>query len=199
MFTGLVAEVGTLVSSRRIGRVNRLSVECLLAPSLEIGASISVDGVCQTVVLVRDNRFEMDATGETLKRTTFARWTGPRKVNLEKPLRICDLIDGHLVTGHVDGTARISSKRSHHDGIWLDIVPEIRLMTFIASQGSVALDGVSLTVSSTADNHFSVSIIPHTLGNSTLGLKQSGDYLNIEVDILARYVERIVSRDRRAP
>ena len=170
-----------------------LTVESPLSRDLEIGSSVAVDGVCLTVVNVTSISFDVEATGETLRRTTFAQWRGSRPVNLEQPLTVNQPIDGHLVTGHVDGVANLVGKRSNNQGVWLDIRPPAGLLRYIASQGSVALDGISLTVASTSSNGFSVSTIPHTLERTTLDDKRIGDLLNIEVDILARYVEQLTS------
>lgn len=193
MFTGLIKNTGTLRSSQKRGRVFLLTVESTISSSLEIGSSVAVDGVCLTIVGVTSNSFDVEATGETLNRTTFHRWGGSRKVNLEQPLTPDQPIDGHLVTGHVDGVAELVGKRSDYQGVWLDIRPPAELLRYIASQGSVALDGISLTVASTSSTGFSVSTIPHTLERTTLGCKRIGDSLNVEVDILARYVERLLS------
>jgi riboflavin synthase len=193
MFTGLITNTGTLRSSRRAGRVFVLSIESELSSAVEIGSSVAVDGVCLTVVAVTGNTFEVEATGETLRRTTFDRWRGSRAVNLERPLTPSQPLDGHLVTGHVDGIATLVGKRSDNQGVWLDIRPPAELMRYVASQGSVALDGISLTVSSVASTSFSVSTIPHTLEKTIVGQKRIGDSLNIEVDVLARYVERLMS------
>ncbi len=154
---------------------------------------MSIDGVCQTVVRALADRFDVEATGETLQRTTLARWSGPRKVNLERAVVAHGRLDGHIVLGHVDGEARLIGRREESNGVWFDLKAPHELQRFIASQGSVALDGVSLTVASVRAHVFSVSVVPHTLAKSILGAKRHGDYLNLEVDVLARYVDRNLS------
>lgn len=197
MFTGLIEEIGTLLSSDRRGRVHRLSLRAHMAGNLQIGDSICIDGVCQTVVEARSGTFHVEATGETLRRTTLATWTGPREVNLERALQVDGRLDGHLVSGHTDGTARLIRRREEGSGVWFDLLPPPALIRFIAPQGSVTLDGVSLTVASFREGLFSVSLVPHTLQNTTLGHRRQGDYLNLEVDILARYVARLLAAGHR--
>jgi len=194
VFTGLIEAVGTLVSWETRGRVVRISVRTPLAPDLAIGSSIAIDGVCQTVVHAGEEVFSVEATGETLKRTTLASWRGPRPVNLERPVRAGDRFDGHLVTGHIDAVVRVVNRRTESSGTWIDVMHAASLAHLIASQGSVALDGVSLTVATCTSGSFAVSLIPHTLEHTTLGRKQPGDYLNMEVDLVARYVERLLRR-----
>lgn len=196
MFTGLIEAVGTLASWQARGRIIRLSVTAPLAGELPVGSSIAIDGVCQTVVHAREGQFTVEATGETLKRTTLSSWRGPRPVNLERPLRADGRLDGHLVTGHVDAVVRILSRRVDSSGHWLTVAHDPHLARFVASQGSVALDGVSLTVASCSDESFVVSLVPHTLDCTTLGLKGPGDYLNLEVDLVARYVARVMGEVR---
>ncbi len=198
MFTGLIEAVGTLHASQRRGRVVRLSIAAPLASELTPGQSIAIDGACLTVVEVHGDLFEVEATGETLRRTTLAHWRGPREVNLERSLRADGRFDGHLVTGHVDGVVRIRGLRPQADGLWMDVAYPPDLTHLIAAQGSVALDGVSLTVAACHEDTFAVSLIPYTLSHTTLGRKKPGDYLNIEVDLVARYVARLLlKRPRR--
>ncbi|MBN1425294.1 riboflavin synthase [Candidatus Fermentibacteria bacterium] len=194
MFTGLIETMGTLLSWQTRGRVVRLGIRTPLARDLAIGSSIAIDGVCQTVVHTAGDTFDVEATGETLKRTTLASWRGPRAVNLERPLRADGRLDGHLVTGHVDGIVRLMDRRMESAGVWCVFSQCPDLRRYVAPQGSVALDGVSLTVATASEGSFSVSLIPHTLGQSTLGARRPGDYLNLEVDLVARYVERLIAR-----
>jgi len=194
VFTGLIEAIGTLASWQSRGRVVRLSVRTPLAADLTVGGSIAIDGVCQTVVHAAEGSFAVEATGETLKRTTLASWRGPRDVNLERPVRADGRFDGHLVSGHVDAVVRLLSHRIESTGTWIDVAHAAGLAHFVASQGSVALDGVGLTVATCTTESFSVSLIPHTLEHTTLGRKQPGDYLNLEVDLVARYVERLLRR-----
>jgi riboflavin synthase len=196
MFTGLIQEIGTMSSMSTRGNVRIITIAAELAADLSIGESIAVDGVCQTVTSSTSQSFSVEATGETLKRTTLQVWTGQRSVNLERSLRLGDRLDGHIVLGHVDGMARLLRKRQESNGLWYDLQSPDEVSRFLASQGSVALDGVSLTIAQFRAPVLSVSVIPTTLQLTTLGNRRPGDYLNLEVDILARYVERLHARDR---
>jgi riboflavin synthase len=184
--------VGTLVAWQSKGGVVLLSVRTPLTADLAVGSSIAIDGVCQTVVRTSGDVFSVEATGETLKRTTLASWRGPREVNLERPVRADGRLDGHLVAGHVDAVVRMRNRRIESAGTWIDIAHAPKVARFVAAQGSVALDGVSLTVAACHAEFFSVSLIPHSSEHTTLGRKRPGDYLNLEVDLVARYVERLV-------
>ena len=206
MFTGIVTDVGEVVSIAPRGELRRLRIACSYeADSIALGASIACSGVCLTVVAVarEDARtiFEVDAAAETLAVTTVGTWARGTRVNLERALKIGDELGGHIVTGHVDGIARVVS-RDHFDDMsrfWVE-APRA-LSRFIAKKGSVALDGVSLTVNEVEENRFSVLLIPHTLSVTTLGARRAGDALNIEVDLMARYAARLseiarVERDK---
>ena len=196
MFTGLIQEIGTMSSMSTRGNVRIITIAADLAADLTIGESIAVDGVCQTVTSSAPHSFSVEATGETLKRTTLQVWTGQRPVNLERSLRLGDRLDGHIVLGHVDGMAKLLRKRQESNGLWYDLQSPDEVSRYLASQGSVALDGVSLTIAQFQAPILSVSVIPTTLQLTTLGSRRPGDYLNLEVDILARYVERLHTRDR---
>jgi len=191
----LIQEIGRLVSLNARGDVRVITVKAGLSSDLSIGESIAVDGICQTVTATTSQSFTVEATGETLKRTTMNVWTGQRSVNLERSLRLGERLDGHIVLGHVDGMVKLLRKRQESSGLWFDLQAPRELRRFIASQGSVALDGVSLTVAGFREPVFSVSVIPTTLQRTTLGMRRPGDYLNLEVDILARYVLRLHTRD----
>lgn len=200
MFTGIVSDVGIL--SARDGP--RLSIACAYEPaSLEEGASIACDGCCLTVVGFRAGEgggtiFDVEVSNETAARTTAGGWTKGRRINLERPLSLRAELGGHLVMGHVDARARIKDIRT--DGgsarVLLEAPPD--LAHLIATKGSVALDGVSLTVNEVAANAFGVNVIPYTLAHTTWGDRAPGDLLNLEIDVLARYVERIMQRDTRS-
>jgi len=196
MFTGLIQEIGTLESMSMRGTVHVFVIRAGLSADLSVGESIAIDGVCQTVTKSDPHSFSVETTGETLKRTTLKNWTGRRPVNLERSLRVGDRLDGHIVLGHVDDMVRLLRKRQEAHGTWFDFQVPHELGRFIASQGSVAIDGVSLTVAGFQDPVFTVSLVPHTLQHTTLGIRRSGDYLNLEVDILARYVQRLHIRDQ---
>jgi riboflavin synthase len=199
MFTGIVTDIGEIVSVAPRGDLRRLRIACGYdAETIAIGASIACAGVCLTVVAVaRDAArtiFDVDAAAETLAKTTVGAWTQGTRVNLERALKIGDELGGHIVTGHVDGVARIDS-RDDFDGMaryWISAPAE--LSRFVAQKGSVALDGVSLTVNEVEGDRFSILLIPHTLAVTTFGGRGVGDALNIEVDMMARYAARLAGK-----
>jgi len=196
MFTGIVTDIGEVVAVEPRGALRRIAVACAYpAETIALGASIACSGPCLTVVDVAlaGSRavFQVDAAAETLARTTAAHWGVGRRVNLERALKLGDELGGHIVTGHVDGLARIVS-REDFDGMarfWIEAPHD--LSRFIAPKGSVALDGVSLTVNEVAGDRFSVLVIPHTLSVTTFGARKPGDPLNLEVDLMARYAARL--------
>ncbi|MGJ0453883.1 MAG: riboflavin synthase [Methylocystis sp.] len=196
MFTGIVTDVGEVVAMRPREELRRLRIACSYdADGIALGASIACSGVCLTVVAVaREGArtiFEIDAAAETLAVTTVGTWACGTRVNLERALKIGDELGGHIVTGHVDGVARILSRDDFDDMSRFWVEAPRALSRFIAKKGSVALDGVSLTVNEVEGDRFSVLLIPHTLSVTTLGARRAGDALNIEVDLMARYAARL--------
>ena len=192
MFTGLITDVGRVVS--RDG--GRFMIACRYpADDIAIGASIACDGCCLTAVTVEakggETQFAVDVSNESLSRTTLGEWTPGRPINLERALGLGAELGGHIVTGHVDGLATIISRKS--DGISERFVLEApkAIARFVAEKGSVALDGTSLTVNEVEELRFGINLIPHTLAVTTWGTKREGDRVNIEVDLLARYVARL--------
>jgi riboflavin synthase len=202
MFTGIVTDVGRVAAVSEGDRLRRIRIESVYDPAgIAIGASIACSGPCLTVVAIggRDGGswFEVDAAAETLARTTVSEWRIGTKVNLERSLRIGDELGGHLVTGHIDGMADIVAREEvTGEGPWgatarFVLRAPTSVARFIAEKGSVALDGASLTVNEVDGDTFSVLIIPHTLTVTTLGERQAGDRLNLEVDLMARYAARL--------
>ncbi len=196
MFTGIVTDVGEVVSIAPRGELRRLRIACSYeADSIALGASIACSGVCLTVVAVAGEGartiFEVDAAAETLAVTTVGTWACGTRVNLERALKIGDELGGHIVTGHVDGVAEVLSREDFDDMSKFWVEAPRALSRFIAKKGSLALDGVSLTVNEVEENRFSVLLIPHTLAVTTLGARRAGDALNIEVDLMARYAARL--------
>jgi riboflavin synthase alpha subunit len=195
VFTGLVREVGKVVSRDGDGAGVRLTVA---APTTSAGAqpgdSVAVDGVCLTVVAVAGPDLSFDAVPETLERTTLATLEPGSMVNLEPALRAGDALGGHYVQGHVDGTGRVRSVRAEGSGkrIWFDTPSE--LARYVAPKGSIAVQGTSLTVAAVDDDGFAVALVPHTLASTTLGTLEPTDYVNLETDVLAKYVERLLPR-----
>ena len=184
VFTGLVQERGRVTSFENA----RLVVESELGA--QIGDSIAVDGACLTVAATQDGRLEFDVAPETLRRVKPFR----REVNLESALRAGDPLGGHYVQGHVDGVARVRDVRPEGEGVrmWFDIDTELR--RYVVEKGSVAIDGVSLTAAELDDAGFAVALVPHTLSATTLGTLRTGDKVNVEVDVLAKYVERLLEQ-----
>jgi riboflavin synthase len=200
MFTGIVTDVGELVSVVERGGLRRLRVACGYdADGIALGASIACSGTCLTVVAAtrEDGRtvFDVDAAAETLARTTVANWSQGTKINLERALKIGDELGGHIVTGHVDGVARIVSRENFDEMARFVIEAPRELSRFVAQKGSVTLDGVSLTVNEVEGDRFGVLIIPHTLSVTTIGARAAGDLFNIEVDLMARYAARLTQAD----
>ncbi|MCR4817926.1 MAG: riboflavin synthase [Fretibacterium sp.] len=194
MFTGLVETMGTVRALRRTGAVYCLSLEApKIAPELVLGQSVSVSGACLTVTACRTDGFDVEMMPETLSRTWFGDRLKPgMPVNLERAMRLGDRLDGHIVLGHVDGMAKLAELRGNEQTreAFFSAPPE--LVRGIVSKGSVALDGVSLTVIDVSDAEFSVGLIPTTLAYSTLGGLKVGMSVNLETDILGKYVERLM-------
>ncbi len=198
MFTGIVTDIGevTAAESRAEGLV-RLRIASAYDPdTIAIGASIACSGVCLTVVARgRDgnrNWFAVDAAAETLRLTTVGRWRAGTRINLERSLKVGDELGGHIVAGHADGLAVLSAREDLTEMARLTLRVPAALAKFIAQKGSVALDGVSLTVNEVAGDSFSVLIIPHTLEVTTIGALAAGDEVNLEVDLMARYAARLL-------
>jgi riboflavin synthase len=188
MFTGLVADKGTV----RAIHDGRLRIEAPI--SLEHGASIAVNGVCLTVVKADDEGFEVDVMEETLRRSSLGTLGDGDPVNLETSLRVGDALDGHIVQGHVDGTGTVAEVRNEGTSRVVRIEAAPELLRYVVEKGSIAVDGVSLTVSAVDDEAFEVSLIPETLERTTLGQAASGRIVNLEVDVLAKYVEKLAAR-----
>jgi riboflavin synthase len=198
MFTGIVTDVGeVLVVEERAEGLSRLTIGSAYdSATIAIGASIACAGVCMTAVATaksynRDT-FCVDAAAETLRLTTVGRWRAGTRINLERSLKMGDELGGHLVSGHVDGLADVVSREDLTDMARLTLRVPKPLARFIAQKGSVALDGVSLTVNDVTEDTFSVLIIPHTLGVTTFGALNAGDAINLEVDVMARYAARLM-------
>jgi riboflavin synthase len=198
MFTGLVTDIGEIVAVRQLAEgLRRLEVACgYPRASIQEGASIACAGVCLTVVGIGEEGgrtwFAADAAAETLRLTTVGRWREGTRINLERPLRLGDELGGHLVAGHVDGVAAVTVRDQSTDMARLELRTRHALARFIAPKGSVALDGVSLTVNEVAGDTFSVLIIPHTLKVTTLGQLAAGEDVNLEIDLMARYAARLI-------
>jgi riboflavin synthase len=197
MFTGLVETTGELRSRERRGPGHRIVVGTTLGP-LELGESIAVSGACLTVVGAAGDAFEADVSLETANKTTLGRLPIGARVNLERSLRVGDRLGGHWVTGHVDGVARVARVTTVGEAWRVEIVPPPELLRFVAPKGSVALDGVSLTVNGVSGAGFDVMLIPHTREVTHFDRLAPGVELNMEIDLLARYVARYLETEGSA-
>jgi riboflavin synthase len=193
MFTGLIADLGTLVALERDGETATLSIDTRLAPELAPGDSIAVSGVCLTATRVRDGGFAATAIGETLRRSSLGDLEPGARVNLELALRANDRLGGHIVQGHVDGAGIVREVRPDGDARVLAIdCDRAGIERYLIEKGSIAVDGVSLTVSALRERGFEVSLIPETLARTTLGEAAVGDRVNLEADALAKHVARLM-------
>ncbi len=193
MFTGLIEEVGTLARIETIAGGKRLFITARrVLKDARVDDSIAVNGVCLTVVRLANDGFWVDAVGETLTKTTVGSWTIGHALNLERALRLADRLGGHLVQGHVNGVGRVVALQKLGENYALDVEVPPDLLRYIILEGSIALDGISLTVARLQDNRVGISVIPHTMQATNLSTKKVGDLLNVEVDVLAKYVERLL-------
>ncbi len=192
MFTGIITDLGQVQRLHRGDLLDLTIATAFDTSSISLGASIACSGACLTVVAVEPGAFAVQASVETLACTTLGQWEVGTPVNLERSLRLGDELGGHLVLGHVDGLARIVERRAEAESVRFVLEAPEELAHFVAPKGSVALDGVSLTVNEVAQNRFGVNLIPHTLSCTNLGQAQPGQQMNLEIDLIARYVARIL-------
>ncbi len=194
MFTGIIEETGTIRSIRN-GNMTVGAIK--VVEDVRTGDSINVDGVCLTVVSFTREGFTVDIMPETLKRSVFRTAAPGKKVNLERAVRLSDRLGGHIVSGHIDDTGTISEIRNEGNSSMITFSGSGQLLRYIVEKGSVAIDGISLTVAAVSDHSFSVGVIPHTQSLTTLLSKKKGDMVNIECDIIAKYVEKLTIPDNR--
>ncbi len=193
MFTGLIEDLGTVRELRPSGAGARLTVSTAIAGNeMTLGESIAVNGICLTVVAIDRGAFSVDVSPETLQRSTLGRLGAGHRVNLERALRLGDRLGGHLVSGHIDGTGEIAARTKDSNSIRFTISCSKDLSRYIVPKGSVAIDGISLTVNQVEEDRFDVSIIPHTLEMTTLKHREPGARVNLEVDVIGKYVERLL-------
>ena len=199
MFTGLVAEMGAVVSLAKKGNGARLSLDAkILSRDAKLGDSIAINGTCLTVVEIKGNVLAFDLSDETLKSSNLGELKAHDRVNLEPALRLDDRLGGHFVTGHIDGAGRIRSKTLEGEVHKIVVETEPWIAEYLVEKGSVAVDGISLTVVDVLRDGFSLVIIPHTARLTTLGIKGPGDRVNVEVDILGKYVLRFLKKGKDA-
>ncbi|MEP7316938.1 MAG: riboflavin synthase [Sphingomicrobium sp.] len=195
MFTGIITDIGAVRSVRQRGDL-RVTISCNYEMAgVDLGASIACSGVCLTVVEKGDGWFAVDLSNESVNRTASSHWEQGAKLNLERALRLGDELGGHLVTGHIDGVAKVETIVPAGDSLEIAFRISRDLGKFIAPKGSVTIDGASLTVNVVSDRYdhcvFSVNVIPHTANHTTLGSLSAGDGVNVEIDVLARYLQRL--------
>lgn len=193
MFTGIVEEIGSLKEISIGSGLGNIEIECnKVLEETKIGDSIAVNGVCLTVNKINSNSFVADIMGETLDRTNLGRLKDGNKVNLERALKVSDRLGGHIVSGHVDGKGQVLSIDKKDDGTWFTISADKEILKYIILKGSITIDGISLTVAYVDNEVFKVSIIPHTLKNTILAQKIQGSYVNLENDIMGKYIEKFM-------
>ena len=192
MFTGIVEQIGAVTEIVDHESHRSMTVSGREFEALAIGSSIAVNGVCLTVVSVGDGWISVDVIPETLQKTNLGSFAAETMVNLERPMPADGRFDGHIVQGHVDGFGVIRSVSTDSDGTVMTIEPPPGQIQLIVEKGSVTVDGVSLTIMGLTEDTFSVALIPHTLEVTTLGLRKAGDTVNLEMDVLAKYVERLL-------
>lgn len=193
MFTGLIETQGTIKKFMRQGAAARMTISSSLPPAeISLGDSIAVDGACLTVTGLTGALFTVDISPETLQRTTLGARHESDVVNLERALRLSDRLGGHLVTGHIDGIATIKSMNRADNALEITVAAPQLLLRYLVEKGSVAIDGISLTVNQCTAQGFSITVIPFTAQHTTLSLKKAGDQVNIENDIMGKYIEKLL-------
>jgi riboflavin synthase len=200
VFTGIIEEMGVV---KEVGRTLQGGGVTILAKTvlegLGIGDSVTVNGACLTVVELDSQQFQVDVSPETVKVTTLGTLKAGDPVNLERAMRLSDRLGGHLVTGHVDGVGTIRARAQDADAIQLFIEAPREILRYCVAKGSIAVDGISLTINEVAEHGFRVNIIPHTAKVTTLGIKQAGDAVNLETDLIGKYVERLLQEREGLP
>ncbi|NLW39885.1 MAG: riboflavin synthase [Tissierellia bacterium] len=194
MFTGLVEEVGKVLDIKKSNKIWTMTFECKkIVEDITIGDSIAINGVCLTVKEFDKNLFKVDVMAETIRKTNLGFIQSGDYINLERALRVGDRLGGHVVTGHIDGTGVIEEIEEEGDSMWITISSSKDILKYIVHKGSIAIDGVSLTISFVDEEKFKVAIIPHTKVVTTLATKKINDLVNIECDLVGKYIERFLS------
>jgi riboflavin synthase len=194
LFTGIIQDTGLVNGVARAGEDLTLVIDSPLLSRMGVGGSVAVNGTCLTAVSVSDSSIEVNAIGETLARTSLGDMRQGDRVNLELPMTPDSMFDGHIVQGHVDGVATLRSITDEGESVRISVDAGREVMRYLVEKGSVTIDGISLTVAGLDEEGFEVAIIPHTREVTTLGTKTAGDKVNIEVDVLAKYVERLLQK-----
>lgn len=194
MFTGIIEELGSVKDIKKDAKGARLSINAkVILEGTRIGDSITVNGVCLTAVRVSENSFDVEIAPETLKKTNLGELKTGEKVNLERALKLSGRLGGHIVTGHIEATGKIKEKKTAGNSYLFFIEAPKEILRYIIQKGSIAVDGISLTVVDLTERSFSIAVIPHTLDVTTLGTKGAGDTVNLETDIIGKYVEKMLT------
>ncbi|MFS0553520.1 riboflavin synthase [Brevibacillus sp. 179-C9.3 HS] len=193
MFTGLVEEVGVLESIQGNEQASRLIIRAQqVLEGVKIGDSIAVNGICLTVTSYTNRQFSVDVMPQTMNKTSLRQLRSGQRVNLERAMRLGDRFGGHIVSGHVDGTGTVVSREVNANAVLFQIEASSQLLKYVIARGSICIDGISLTVVDVENSRFTVSIIPHTLANTSLADRRPGDMVNLEADVIGKYVERLL-------
>ena len=196
MFTGLIEEIGTIDSIKKSAKSATISIVAKkVLEDVKIGDSISMSGICLTVTHFVKGRFSVDVMAETIKRTYFDHLQIGDRVNLERALRVGDRLGGHMVSGHIDGTGTILGCTEEGNAVWFSIGAPAEVLRYVMKKGSIAIDGISLTVANVTESSFSVSIIPHTMEETALHRKKPGNLVNLECDMVGKYIEKFITYD----
>ena len=193
MFTGIIEEVGTLLATRKASKSESLTIEApYVLQDAKVGDSIAVNGICLTATSISGNTFTADVMAETMRQTSLGTLHTGSKVNLERAMAAGGRFGGHIVSGHIDGTGQIESFVKEDNAVWVTVKTPAKLLRYIIEKGSIAIDGVSLTVAYVDDTCFKVSLIPHTAAHTTLLSKKAGDIVNLENDIVGKYIDKLM-------
>ncbi|MCR3955558.1 MAG: riboflavin synthase [Gudongella sp.] len=194
MFTGIIEEIGSVKAIMKSAKGARISIDARkVLEDVKLGDSICTNGVCLTVTDFSDSNFTVDVMAETIRRSNLGVLSPGAKVNLERAMKASDRFGGHIVSGHIDGTGKIIDLQKEDNAVWVTISAESEVLKYIISKGSIAIDGISLTVAYVDDSSFKASIIPHTKEETTLLRKQVGDAVNLECDLVGKYIEKLMN------
>lgn len=200
MFTGLIEEIGRVESVVKSAKSARITIKAKkVLEEVKIGDSISTNGVCLTVTSFDSSRFSIDVMAETMRLSNLRKFSPGDEINLERALSVGDRLGGHIVSGHIDGMGTIENFKKEDNAIWITVSASTNILRYIVQKGSIAIDGVSLTVAYVDDSVFKVSIIPHTKDMTTLLRKNPGDEVNLECDMIGKYIEKFLSAKETAP
>ncbi len=197
MFTGLIETVGTVTAINK--QRGTVTIKCGITDGIKIGDSVAVNGACLTAIEVGNGIFTADVMNETFSRTVLGALSVGSRVNLERAMKADGRFGGHIVSGHIDGTGTVTGTQNDDNAVWVTVAAESEILRYIVEKGSIAIDGISLTVAYVDDKCFKVSIIPHTGGETTLLEKRVGDAVNLECDIIAKYVEKLMQPSENIP